>query len=1510
MQSVVYPRHPLSFERATMSANPKIRRVIYLMTLIAWLVFPNSSPAIESDELSRILRQGYAPGALIIKLDESSRGKAAPGPGRLQRLHRTFGVTAIHELFPGKTLISKAGKIVPERSLQGIYVLRLDPNADVEQAASAYQAEPSVLYAQPNYLNRTTSTPSVVRGTISNSPPSSGSTTLGTPNDPRYKDQWALQKLGWDRIRERARTFDEVLVAIVDSGIDYNHEDLAERIWINRAELDGIEGVDDDQNGYVDDVRGWDFTDAPTLPGIGDYIVRDNDPMDESGHGTHVAGIVGAASDNGIGIAGIAPNARLMCLRAGLRLSMGGFLEDDDAASAIVYAADNGARVINMSWGDPRSSPLIRDVIRYAAHKGCVLVAAAGNEGNEALYYPAGLDETIAVSAVESGDNIASYANYGWNLDVVAPGSNILSTNLNSEYGVLSGTSMAAPHVSALAALILGENPDYSADEVRNLILHTAEDLGPPGWDPKFGTGRINLQQALSANLGPTVQILHPQSGDGGDSALTVVGTAAGGDIARWELSYGPGVHPEAWTLLADSTAPVWQDTLTLWKPSDLPDSLYVLRLQAFGYDGVPTEDRVVVTIDHTPPHIQYLRIAERIDGVRWASFLEWATDDVTTGTIRFRPSGSDQAYRSLETTAEGQRGRGAEGLSSAPLLPCSLAVPFSSRHSVEISQVLSPGTYDFRIAARNKAGLTVQGPDSTCTIRGDVIPEQSYRKVAELPDGYIAPQLSDFDGDGRKEIILMPYGDGPYQPVQLFERASDNTFEPVFTLPEALLPWNGSDADRDGKWELMGVRAGHLYLFESPDTHSFPSKPIWDADDVWGGEATDLDGDGRTEIIARSDRVKALVVFENDGDNSFPKVKPLLLNPTEGDNDIGTRFAIGDFDRDGHTEIIFGDSDGDLFAYEAKANNIYRSTIIHHENHEREDNEPVLSEAEGVDARYVAGGSDLDGDGKLEFIVGKTVGDPLNPRSQRWILSIYQAKGDDAYEIEWQTEILGVTSKGNGIAVGDADGDGVDEFVVCARPDIYLFKSTGENAYRPLWHAETGLTYVPLIGDADSDGLPEIAFNQGERVVIYEMVPPSPALPAPTGLTAVPIDASTVQLTWNRDVPDTRTYRLYRGTDPDTLETIAQGALSPPYIDRPLQTDVTYFYALSVVDSDLVPPEGARSPVVQATPNPPPRLLEARPVLSEAEGSVSLRHVALLFSEPLGPSAQVTAHYTITPVLSLPLSEAKGEAEGADTSGTRENPSANASEISFPLHPSSAIVGYGGQRVVLGFEQALPPDTYTIWVEGVRDTTGVFLSSKANRATFSVETAAMETRIISVEALSSTEIRLVFSEGIRHEGLEWSNFSILPKVTIRAIVHTPESREVRLLLTESDPLKARGQRYEIRVASLTDLNGAPVADVAYLKWARDDLSHLIVFPNPCDLSESPLTFANLTPEATIEIYTLDGILVKTLIEQDGDDRTEWDGRNEQGERIGSGIYLYSVEGRKQRRMGKFAVIR
>ena len=222
--------------------------------------------------------------------------------------------------------------------------------------------------AQPNYLRRNADY---------------------STDDPLLDEQWGLEAIGW-RSRDPGSA-EGVLIAVVDSGIDAGHPDLRDRVWRNPAEVLGEPGVDDDDNGYVDDLAGWDFTDAPGLPGSGDYLERDADPADDSGHGTHVAGVAAAAAGNGEGIAGVAPGVRVMALRAGLVIEGTGYLQDDDIAAAMVYATENGADVINLSLGDPAYSPLLDDVVRFALSRGVVVVAAAGNESGSEVFYPARL---------------------------------------------------------------------------------------------------------------------------------------------------------------------------------------------------------------------------------------------------------------------------------------------------------------------------------------------------------------------------------------------------------------------------------------------------------------------------------------------------------------------------------------------------------------------------------------------------------------------------------------------------------------------------------------------------------------------------------------------------------------------------------------------------------------------------------------------------------------------------------------------------------------------------------------------------------------------------------------------------------------------------------------------------------------------------------------------------------------------------------------------------------------
>jgi subtilisin family serine protease len=272
----------------------------------------------------------------------------------------------------------------------------------------------------------------------------------------------------------------DVTVAIIDTGIDADHPDLRANIWHNPNEVQN--GLDDDGNAMIDDINGV------------DYANGDTDPSDDAGHGSHVAGIVGAEGDNGVGVAGVSWRVRLMALKF---LDGNGEGNTADAANAIDYAVDHGARVVNASWGGPAFSQTLYEAVQRAADRGVVFVAAAGNEGNDSDAspdFPAAFDlpNVISVAASDRNDQLLPYSNYGHgSVDIAAPGDDIYSTVPPevdpSGYANFSGTSMASPSVAGAAALYLSHAPGSSSDQVRAALLQSVDQL--PSLAGKTATG-------------------------------------------------------------------------------------------------------------------------------------------------------------------------------------------------------------------------------------------------------------------------------------------------------------------------------------------------------------------------------------------------------------------------------------------------------------------------------------------------------------------------------------------------------------------------------------------------------------------------------------------------------------------------------------------------------------------------------------------------------------------------------------------------------------------------------------------------------------------------------------------------------------------------------------------------------------------------------------------------------------------------------------------------------------
>lgn len=276
-------------------------------------------------------------------------------------------------------------------------------------------------------------------------------------------NNWGADLINAPTAWQNGYTGKGIIVAVLDTGVDYNHNDLNDNIWTNNKEIAG-NGIDDDGNGYIDDFQGWNFDS------------NSNNVFDDNGHGTHVSGTI-AGENNGDGVTGIAYNSKIMAVKV---LDESGSGSYANIANGIRYAVDNGANVINLSLGGNSSNNTLKTAIEYAGSKGVIVVMAAGNDGGSTPSYPAryAYDSGIAVGAVNQNNQLTDFSNRSGSQEikyVTAPGENIYSTLPDNKYGNYTGTSMAAPHVAGVVALLLSANPNLSESQVRDIITNTAE---------------------------------------------------------------------------------------------------------------------------------------------------------------------------------------------------------------------------------------------------------------------------------------------------------------------------------------------------------------------------------------------------------------------------------------------------------------------------------------------------------------------------------------------------------------------------------------------------------------------------------------------------------------------------------------------------------------------------------------------------------------------------------------------------------------------------------------------------------------------------------------------------------------------------------------------------------------------------------------------------------------------------------------------------------------------------
>lgn len=1018
-----------------------------------------------------------------------------------------------------KALNGGKATIDPANFANNIYIVDVENRANAEQLVSRVQSLEYVEYAEIDQLAR----------------------YYEIPNDPLYGQMWNLNNIGQeyphvirhmgpynDTLGAASGSADadidfievyenppvirkEPVVAILDSGVDLDHPDLADNIWINPGEIAG-DGIDNDYNGFIDDINGWDFGDL--LFGTGD-----NDPTDGDGHGTHIAGTIAMVPDNAEGGIGIAPMAKIMAIKIDpLPLA-------SSIALGVIYAADNGADVLNMSFGLAYPSSLMEDALTYADSKGVVLCAASGNSGSEEYNYPAVSEHVIAVGATESRDRVTSFSTYGSHIDISAPGQSILSLRANSTdmyapdypqepgvhivndiYYVASGTSMACPHVVGTAAYIRAVSPGIKARKVKSILTVSADDVTDPygagwnlpGWDEYSGYGRVNLSKAIDLTPDDRIVLESPRRFEILNGVAEIIGTAAGESFERYRLYYGIGPDPDHWYEIESGSSPVENGVLANWDTGAL-NGLFMLRLTSDSEHDIretvfiANEEAVAIKFPNEGTNVYGLTdISADVYG---PDFREYRVD--------YKPAGETDGWTEIASGTQPIFDQGLTYWNTEELLP--------GPYDIRITMIRNDETEladTVRVAAETifasdnawkadlpgVAGITPNYLDLDQDGRNDiVVPTENgiavfntdgSIKSGGIPEfpGYnfiVPPAVGDVDGDGKEDLAVMSYDPPslwvyPYDGtvMQIYLANFPDVFD--FSSTEAGFPIVFlRDIDNDGKDEIFAMLpdVGIGFLTESDGSTTYQY------DNIAALQPADLDGDGIDELYVFYDGFSEIRKITKGGQT--------LETARVAMDDREFRFrgiSANDIDNDGDQELI-------LFGYYTDS----QYYLYFYDGGPEITRKPVPLGLGSFVVPTVPILADLDGDNTLEIISGYF--DIDYSYIQVWRLSGESyLPGSDA------GLFAGLENPGmlNMITVADLNGDYRPEIIASSNDDpfsvfpiqrIYAWDFSGKLLQGfPIVTAldlTSGYRYTPSVGDFDNNGTPEMIMTTADNSIV-----------------------------------------------------------------------------------------------------------------------------------------------------------------------------------------------------------------------------------------------------------------------------------------------------------------------------------------------------------------------------------------------------------------------------------------
>ncbi|MBU3699382.1 MAG: hypothetical protein FGM33_05145 [Candidatus Kapabacteria bacterium] len=1296
-------------------------------------------------------------------------------------------------------------------------------------------------------------------------------------NDSLSERQFALHRIGAQRAWKRA-TGKGAIVGIIDTGIDWTHEDLVDALdirvkedrngnrrfdaWPSSDTIGGVagdlNGVDDDGNGIVDDVIGIDLVDQ-TFRNLGDDRTYDPVPFDEQGHGTLVGGVIAATPDNRKGIAGLAYDARLRIVRA---FDATGNAEEDDIASAIVYLALEGVDVINMSFGDGVDSPLMRDAIRFATERGCILVASVGNTGTTSRQFPAGYDEVIAVASTDDENRRSPFSSTGALVALCAPGQGIITTSVGSRYRTVNGTSFSAPYVAATIAMMRERFPTMSPADVRATLQQRSLDLGTRGWDELFGSGLVQADAALEDGPLSRVEITSPRNEIEIDPAKTpeieVRGSSMLASFDGSDIAWGEGLRPEAWTSLTSSTTAVRDGLLARVRLPKSDSQVVTLRMRVRSSDG------------------RFVDVFRRLRLVDSADFrqlsIDWERAWVTD-------------RRNIVMTIRAARPCQCEVLDE--LRPLGPALAQSSRRS-RVHFIVLPDTIAlpsgqaggrrFLVRCRPEVGAAV---DSTIRLRIPTLAagaDAQWRSAGTAPwSGYVLNDVRDIYRDGRPTVVMNDLSRGTFGGV-VTRQFVDGQWITRDSIPDVYIPRALGDANGNGRLELLLHSVGMVVLVEQNEVGGSPFGSVIYADTLSGLNAAgmaDIDGDGREEILALADDSCLVLTYKESTFRTLGSIRnetpPEPGNARNRVDEIS--IATGDFDADGRMEVAFGDTDGDLVVGEWRDEKFVVSYSY--------------TEPGAGGSGYVAS-ADVDGDRVPDIIHGvpdnieADANGDYGPSLWTYLVSSV-SRSAGSLSLRWFQNIAGVRygmGFRNGLGAADLDSLPGAEIIVCAFPRLYVFgASTGKEQedivckrYIPDVASPRFLAY-----DFDGNGRNELGY----------------------GVTVAEIGAMT----------------SFAFTEALSVENEAPRSLRSIWVGDSVRLDWVHF-------SEVILP-GPITIIEQAEPSAPfqpiDTVMKGRFYTFDAAAMSApvlryrVRHLDTATGVISAPSNVVTVFrrdgntYLALDRDSITLSEVRAGAHVRLTSSA-DLDMRGMMRSSFKLvdvgrehiGDASSAVARSLRDVLVSFPPSSITDTLRVSVSGLRDDQGRGLSDTLLLLRIVPDGARQpEITLASVRVESMRQLLLTFSEPVDASSTVAGNYRLAPAGRIISASSVDE-RTVRLQLAEDAPLEPRGVSYSVTATGVSAPTGArmttgPGATLLFAVVASD-LESVYAYPQPLRLGQhSTLTIAGLPSSASVEVLDAAFSSLTRLETTSGVGGIVWDLRLPDGRNLVPGLYYVRV---------------